>query len=165
MRWRATRSTHDYETIAQLYDDIRNELRLLAGGPQKRLFVEAASQVSANETGITGVVVIRDLAGAFAALDHIVDQGEGAATRTGTQDSLRDIPFHPGGVGAAKAAIPLSRRPTLRRATRSCAGRLEDAGHVWVTAPQAAALLDYGNVVYGDPIDAACPALPSRPGP
>ncbi len=144
----ATPSTHDYETIAQLYADIRSELRLLAGGPQKRLFVEAASQVSAEETGISGVVVIRDLAAALAALDHIVDQGEGAAknsqdshfaTFRSIEDEWAQLKAHNPGFAPAH---PAARDPVMRRPA-------QDAGHVWVTAPQAAALLDYGNAIYG----------------
>jgi hypothetical protein len=144
----ATPSAQDYDAIAELYQGIQSELRLFAGGTQDRVFVNAAAQIGAAETGIAGVVVIRDLASALAALRHIVDQGEGAAA--GGEDShfatFRAIQDEWAALKARNPqftpAHPAARDPVMRRPA-------EGSKHVWVTAPEAAAMLDYGNAVYG----------------
>jgi hypothetical protein len=144
----ATPSAQDYETIGELYECIRRDLRLFAAERGARTFVCTERQVSAAETGIQGVVTIHDLASAFAALQHIVDQGEGAAVGshdshfarfTGIQEEwtalkARNSAFAP--------AHPAARDPVMRRPA-------QDAERVWITAPEAAAMLDYGNSVYG----------------
>ena len=144
----ATPSALDYETIGELYALIRNDLRAFAASSAARTFVCTDAQVNASETGIPGVVVISDLASAFAALGHIVDQGEGAAEesedshfarfttirREWSELKARNPRFVP--------AHPAARNPVMRRPR-------DGAGHAWITAPEAAAILDYGNAVYG----------------
>lgn len=143
-----TPSARDYQTIGGLYAEIGHELRLLAAQRGAGTFVNAARQLSAENSGLTGIMVIRDLAGALAAVQNVVEQGEGG--RPGTQDShferfcaiqrewtalrARNPNFHP--------AHPLAADPVMRRPA-------EGAARVWITAQPAAELLDLGNAIYG----------------
>lgn len=143
-----TPSARDYETIGALYEEIGREVRLLAGLRGARTFCDAERQLSAEDSGLAGVVVIRDLDSALAALKHIVEQGEGG--RPGAHDShfarfcaIRDewarlrernpafAPAHP------VACDPVMRRPAAH------------ADRVWITARPAADLVDLGNALYG----------------
>jgi hypothetical protein len=144
----ATPSAEDYSTIGELYGCIRRALRLFSASSGARAFVNLEAQVSAEQTGIAGVIVIRDLASAFAALAHIVDQGEGAAADTHDshfarfktiQDEWRALAARNPGF---RPAHPAARDPVMRRPA-------DGAERVWVTASPAAALVDYGNAVYG----------------
>lgn len=143
-----TPSARDYETIGELYAMIRRELRLLAAERGARTFFHPERQLSAEDCGISGVTVIRDLASALAALQHVVEQGEGGAP--GAADShfarftsiasewrslsRRNAAFEP--------AHPAAADPVMRRPAR---GRKR----VWITAPRAAEMVDLGNAVYG----------------
>ena len=144
----ATPSARDYETIGELYALIRNDLRAFAASSTAGTFVCTDSQVNTSETGIPGVVVITDLASALAALGHIVDQGEGAAEESENSHFARFTGIRrewselKAGNPRFLPAHPAARNPVMRRPR-------ETTGHVWVTAPDAAALLDYGNAVYG----------------
>jgi hypothetical protein len=143
-----TPSARDYDTIGELYAVIRRDLRLLAAERGARTFFHPERQLSAEESGIAGVTVIRDLASALAALHRVVEQGEGGAP--GATDShfarftaiekqwrslsRRNPAFAP--------AHPAASDPVMRRPAR---GRKR----VWITAQPAAEMVDLGNAVYG----------------
>lgn len=86
-----------YETIGQFYDAIEDGLRYLAGtlGEEKLFSGDPARQVTAGPFHHTGgsLQPITDLASALAALDEIVEQGEGTS-RGEVWDGDHDI-FHP----------------------------------------------------------------------
>ena len=73
----------DYETIGQFYDAIRQGLRdLCANLGESNLFCGAITRQVPAALGYTGsgrIIVVRDLATALAALNEIVEQGEGTA--------------------------------------------------------------------------------------
>jgi len=87
----------DYETIGQFYDAIEEGLRhLCAGLGEQAVFCgDPARQVTAGPFSHTGgrLTAIHDLASALAALEEIVEQGEGTA-RGEVWDGDQDI-FHP----------------------------------------------------------------------
>lgn len=142
-----TPSARDYDTIGNLYAEIRRELRLLSAKRGARTFFAAERQLGA-EAGIPGVVVIRDIAAALAALQNVVEQGEGS--RPGAHDSHfanfcgirddwaglreRNPSFEP--------AYPAASDPVMRRPA-------EGLERAWITARPAAEVLDLGNGLYG----------------
>lgn len=87
----------DYETIGQFYDAIEQGLRqLCAELGEKEVFCGVeARQVTGGPFAHTGgsLTAVTDLASALAALEEIVEQGEGTA-RGEVWDGDRDI-FHP----------------------------------------------------------------------
>jgi len=88
--------SENYETIGQFYDAIRQGIRdLCAGLGESSVFCGAsARQVPAlGYTGSGRVIVVRDLATALAALNEIVEQGEGTA-HVEVWDGDHDM-FHP----------------------------------------------------------------------
>ena len=93
----ASPESDDYETIGQFYDAIRQGLRNLCAhlGAATVFCGDPARQVTdALYAGGGGrIIPIDDLATALAALDEIVEQGEGA-TRLQVWDADRDV-FHP----------------------------------------------------------------------
>ncbi|MFG6201067.1 ferritin-like domain-containing protein [Nonomuraea sp. JJY05] len=86
-----------YETIGQFYTAIEEGLRHLCErlGEQAVFSGDPARQVSADHFRHTAghLVEVRDLASALAALEEIVEQGEGTA-RGGVWDGDQDV-FHP----------------------------------------------------------------------
>jgi len=73
-----TPSARDYETIGELYAAIRRGLRMLAAQRGSRTFVAPERQLTSADIGVSGIVVITDLAAALAAVQLVVEQGEGA---------------------------------------------------------------------------------------
>jgi Ferritin-like len=94
---RASPESDDYETIGQFYDAIRRGLRKLCRdlGAATVFCGDPARQVTnALYTGGGGrIIPVHDLSTALAALDEIVEQGEGATHRQ-VWDGDRDV-FHP----------------------------------------------------------------------
>lgn len=85
-----------YETIGQFYDAIRGGLRALCAtlGEAAVFCGEPARQIThAPFMGGSRIIAIRDLASGLAALQEIVEQGEGAA-HVEVWDGDRDV-FHP----------------------------------------------------------------------
>jgi hypothetical protein len=87
----------DYETIGQFYDAIRQGLRdLCANLGEANVFCGAITRQVPEALGYTGsgrLIVVRDLATALAALNEIVEQGEGTA-HVQVWDGDHDM-FHP----------------------------------------------------------------------
>ena len=143
-------SAQDYETIGHLYEAIRwnvNALHAKLGG--EALFVgDAASQIGRAVMDLEGVEPVTDLTGAMAALDVIVEQGEGSsadrevshyrsflAIRDEFEKLTReDMNFMP--------AWPVVDSPVLRQPP-------EPEGKVFIDQPDAAELLDFACATYG----------------
>ncbi len=143
-------SAQDYATIGHLYEAIRTNLIALDRYfGSKALFPGGAeSQLGREAIDLKGVSPIVDLTSAEAAIDVIVEQGEGS--RADRQDShycsflliqkelaeLTDanLDFAP--------AWPVADSPVLRRPP-------EAEGKVFIDYPDAAALLDFGCATYG----------------
>lgn len=143
-------SAQDYATIGHLYEAIRvNLLALHRELGRDGLFLGgAAAQVGSEVIDLTGVQPITSLEAATAALDIIVEQGEGSpADREKShyrsflaiRDELADLTsadrdFVP--------AWPVADSPVLRQPP-------EPDGKVFIDNPEAATLLDFACASYG----------------
>ena len=145
-----TPSTPDYETIGEFYAEIRAATARHAaqGGPAAFLDPTGEAQLGQDCARLEGLHPIRNAAEAMAALDIIVEQGEGASAAADQShfakfeamrtewDALEraDAAFDP--------VLPVAADPVMRRP-------LEGAPRTWIVEPTAARLLDLGNAVYG----------------
>ena len=143
-------SAQDYATIGHLYEAIRTNLVALDRqiGSDALFLGSAADQLGRDAIDLEGVEPITDLAGATAAIDIIVEQGEGSpadrdeshyrsflAIREELDEMTRSDPdFVP--------AWPVADSPVLRQPP-------EPEGKVFIDNPKAAALLDFACATYG----------------
>jgi len=143
---RLTPSTPDYETIGEFYGEIRETLVAFAEAVGENAFLDTADRQCT--VGMPGVKAVRGLADALAALDTIIEQGEGSTSekadchftrfRAMREEWLALEALNPHFVPAHPAAHdPVMRRPS------------DKAERVWITNPPAARLLDLGNALYG----------------
>lgn len=143
-------STPDYETIGEFYDEIRSALAALGKAAGRDAFVASSRvrQLSPDDIQISGLRVIRHMDDALQALEAIVEQGEGSSCVRedchyrrflGISREWDDaLEANPGFVPYHAAAVnPVMRAPA------------KGLDRVWVTEPAAAALLDFGNALYG----------------
>jgi hypothetical protein len=142
-------SVQDYATIGHLYDALRTNLASAAKHlGERRLFLgPLAGQVGPETVQLEGVSRIASLTDALRAVDLIVEQGEGspsdrsdshyqsflAIRKELRQLRARNPAFVP---GRPAATSPVMRRPP------------EPEGKVFVDAPVAARVLDFGNAIY-----------------
>ena len=143
-------TAQDYETIGHLYEAIRTNLSALdrqLGGSTLFLGDEGA-QIGGEIIDLAGVNPILDLRSAMAAIDVVIEQGEGSSSdREGShyrkflaiRDELagqirNDPSFVP--------AWPAADSPVLRRPA-------EPNGTQFVDSPEAARLLDFACSAYG----------------
>ncbi|HUQ11453.1 MAG TPA: ferritin-like protein [Steroidobacteraceae bacterium] len=142
-------SVQNYRTVGALYEALAANLRTSSARLGERaLFIGSrAAQVGPEVVSFEHVGVIDSLAAALDAIDHIVEQGEGApgerddshyqrflAIRTEYEQLLaRNPKFAP--------AWPAATSPVMRRPP-------EPEDKVFVDSPKAARLLDFTNAVY-----------------
>ena len=143
-------SAQDYATIGHLYRAVRTNVDdLVARVGEDGAFIGSASaQVGPDVMDLPGVAFVGDLAAAHAAIDTIVDQGEGSdddredshyrAFRA-IRDEYRqladaDPSFAP--------SWPVADNPVLRQPP-------DGSPLVWVDDLAAASLLDFGCAAYG----------------
>jgi len=142
-------SAQDYLTVGHLYRGIRAGLEALAGRlGAARLFVgDPARQVAPPLVTLPGLAAVTDLASALAALDTIVEQGEGSPAdvehshyrrflgmRTAFDTFLaRDPAFDP--------SRPVAPNPVMRRPPNP-------DGKTYVDHPAAAPVMDLANAIY-----------------
>jgi hypothetical protein len=141
--------TLDYDTVGEFYANIRQLICDLSEDLGSELFVNPSGdrQIGPALVNLPGVRIIRDRATALAAVNTIVDQGEGASRNDehshfsrfrGIQDEWRST-----GLKDFDPAFPAATSPALRKP-------VGDAVHrVWITNPQAADILDVANAGYG----------------
>ncbi len=138
----------DYETVGELYQTIRDsisqlcekmgEIELFCGNP--------AQQIGPLDSPLPGLVVIKDKASAFKALDTIITQGEGALEEVGSHFARfsqikseylnlleKNSFFDP--------SRPIVRNPVMRKP-------LETQHRVLVDEPLAAQFMDLANALY-----------------
>ena len=143
-------SVQDYATIGHLYDALRANLIASAKRLGERaLFVgPVAAQVGADAVKLDGITTIHDLHSALAAIDTIVEQGEGSRANSeeshyqrflNMQSEYRELldsnpSFAP--------AWPAAESPVMRRPP-------EPEDKVFIDDPRAAQVLDFANAVYG----------------
>lgn len=142
-------SVQNYATIGELYEAIRVNLEAAAARLGDKLFVGPMSaQLGPDVAQMPGVATISDLPSALAALDLIVEQGEGS--RADSEDShhhrflairaeyaklLDDDP-------AFAPAWPVAESPVMRNPP-------DPAGKIFIDDRDAARVLDFANAVYG----------------
>ncbi len=140
----------DYPTVGALYARIEADLDALAAAlGEDRLFIgDPDGQIGSDLIGMSGVTPVLCRKTAHAAIQGIVAQGEGA--RVGDADS------HYGRFCAIRAeydallaedpgfapARPAAHNPVMRRPPTP-------EGKVWIEAPEAAAVVDLANALYG----------------
>jgi ferritin-like protein len=143
-------SAQDYATIGHLYEAIRaNLVSLAAHLGEGRLFIGGiAGQVGRGAIHLKGVEPIDRLDAACAAIDVIVEQGEGSpADREESHyrsfltireefETLAKIDPH------FAPARPVAESPVMRRPP-------EPEGKVFIDNPEAAAVLDFCCATYG----------------
>ena len=141
----------DYLTVGHLYRGIRRgfvalEAKLGSSG----LFVgDPALQVGPDLAGLPGIAKVTDLASARAALDTIVEQGEGSPADAAHSHyrrliAIRDeyaawVAREPG----FEPSRPTAPNPVIRRPLQPDGG-----GKTYVDHPEAAAVMDLANAVY-----------------
>ena len=143
-------SVQDYATIGHLYDALRANLTASANrlGEHALFIGPVAAQVGPDAVQLDGVATICDLRSALAAIDTIVEQGEGS--RANIEDSHyqrflnmqseyrellnRNPSFAP--------SWPVAESPVMRRPP-------EPEDKVFIDDPRAAQVLDFANAVYG----------------
>lgn len=144
-----TPTAQDYGTIGHLYRGIYHGFEVL-----NRRYGEAAlfsgdehDQISFADAPLPGLTTVTDLEGAHAAINTIVEQGEGAPEHTEDSHYQRfvavreqyqkmkaeDPSFEP--------AWPVARNPVMNRP-------IDDDNRVWITNPEARPVLDLGNALY-----------------
>jgi hypothetical protein len=139
----------DYRTIAEFYEGIRQELRLLAAEfGERAVFVGSPGrQLSSGTIDLAGLHAVSDLASALRAIDTIVEQGEGSPQDSGASHFSRFVQVRDELEAMQRArpgfepAWPCARNPVMRKP-------VEDEGRVHVDAPQAALVLDLANALY-----------------
>lgn len=143
-------SAQDYATVSHLYEAIRaNLVAFVARSGAASLFVGPdGGQIGPDLIDLPGVAQISDLASACAALDLIVEQGEGSPADR--EDShyrrFQAIKRDYAALTAARPnfvpAHPVAEHPVMRQPP-------EPDGKVFIAAQPAAMILDFANAVYG----------------
>ncbi|HEY0596691.1 ferritin-like domain-containing protein [Sphingopyxis sp.] len=146
---RLTPAGYDYATIGHFYQTIEADLRALAGtiGEEALFCGDPALQMSQAEVSLGGAAPVTGLASALAALNEIIEEGEGApAHRDGShfqrfvavQSEMRQFASaNPGFAPAHPAAV----NPVLRKPPRP-------EGRVWLEDADAVAAVDLANAIY-----------------
>lgn len=147
---RLTPSAEDYDTVGHLYSGIEEGFRHLAQAmDESRLFVgERQAQMDASVLPLDGLVAVRDLDSALAAISTIVEQGEGSrrdgeASHYAKFCRLRDE--YDTFLGTDPAFVPHRQVVCDPVMFHPISGQ----GQVHVSAPTAARVLDIANASYG----------------
>ncbi len=142
-------SAQDYDTVGQLYAAIEDGLTLLAArlGEDALFLGDPVRQIGPDVSRLSGILRVKCLKTALAAIDAIIVQGEGAKEGSRTSHYQRFLAirdeyqalvaanprFHP--------ARPAAHNPLMRR---PAAG----AQRTWISASPAAEMLDLANAAY-----------------
>lgn len=143
-------TAQDYATIGHLYEAIRANLVALHRqlGSELLFIGDKGSQVGRTVVNLEGVSPISDLASATAAIDTVIEQGEGSSAEIEDSHYRRFVAIGDELVAITQAdaefipAWPAARNPTLRRSAAP-------SETVFVDHPDAAALLDFACASYG----------------
>jgi hypothetical protein len=142
-------SVQDYATVGELYEALRRNLRAFVArrGEAALIIGPVAAQVGHDVVALPGVATITGLDDALAAIDAIVEQGEGAP-RGGEASHFERFRAIQAELAALRRerpgfepAWPAAENPVMRRPP-------EPEDKVFVRARPAAAVLDLANAVY-----------------
>lgn len=143
-------SLQDYATVGRLYEAISANLSACAKTiGEAALFIGPVSaQVGADVVDLAGISVISDLASAHAAIEAIVEQGEGSASDRDGSHYHRFCAIREeyeallGANPTFDPAWPVAESPVMWRPPTA-------EGKTFIAGWPAAAVLDLGNAVYG----------------
>ena len=143
-------SAQDYATVGHLYRGIRHGLEVLAQHLGERaLFVgDPAAQLGPSDASLPGLMVVKDLASAEAAIETIIEQGEGAPGHSADShynrflDVRREYDELLAADPAFAPSFPVAHNPTMRPP-------LDPHNRVHIDSPEAAGVLDFANSLYG----------------
>ena len=140
----------DYATVGHLYRGIRHGFDVLAHHiGEAALFCGGAErQITPAEASMPGITAVTDLTSAKAAIETIIDQGEGSPGHN--EDShynrfLRVRAEYDAFIAedpAFQPAFPAAHNPVMRQP-------LDPTGRVYIDEPHAAGALDLANAAYG----------------
>jgi CDGSH-type Zn-finger protein/uncharacterized Fe-S cluster protein YjdI len=139
----------DYGTVGHLYRGIRHGLEVLAHHiGEKSLFCgDPASQVTPAEASLPGLMVVTDLASATAAIETIIEQGEGAPEHSEDSHFSRFVRVRKeyddflAADPAFEPAFPVAHNPVMRQP-------LDPHNRVFIDAPGTVHVLDFANALY-----------------
>ena len=143
-------SAQDYATIGHLYEAIRTNLVALDRqlGSSTLFIGNEAAQVDRAVIGLEGVRPVTDLTSATAAINVVVEQGEGSSSDSEHSHYRSFLAIREELIELTKEdplfspAWPVADSPVLRRPA-------EPNGSVFVDHPEAAPLLDFACASYG----------------
>ncbi len=144
-------SAQDYKTIGHLYEAIRANIDRLAAdlGGERNLFIGLAhEQLGPDMIDLEGVAIIDGIASAHAALDAIIDQGEGSQADREESHFKRftEIREELEALTSAnpefRPAWPVADNPVMRRPP-------DPEGRVFIEATEPARYLDFACASYG----------------
>ena len=139
-------NARDYATVGHLYRGIRDALAALSTqiGEDKLFIGDMSLQVGSDLVNLPGLSTVKCLKTALKACDTIVEQGEGASDETERCHYRRFLDMCEGFTAFEAAGIaphrPVADNPVMRKGP--------DRGHLWVDAPEAAAVMDLANAIY-----------------
>ncbi|WP_197427109.1 ferritin-like domain-containing protein [Noviluteimonas gilva] len=139
----------DYNTVGELYQSVEAGLQFLCDAfGESALFVgDPQHQLDAETTRLPGLVPVRCIKTALAAIDAIVVQGEGAKACGGDSHYQRFLRIQ------REYDALLVSRPAFKPARMNAYNPVmrpppTPEGKLWVSEEPAAALLDLGNALY-----------------
>ena len=140
--------TGDYHTVGQLYEAVEQGIERLSRDLTARdLFCGShALQLTPSDVPLEGLQLIHDKASALAAIQTIVEQGEGARVETNShfekfKQMKREFQQCLAHNHHFMPSRPSVRNPVMRNP-------IEAGDAVWVNDPAAARYLDLGNSLY-----------------
>jgi hypothetical protein len=143
-------SVQDYGTVGHLYEALRANLiastRRL--GEEKLFIGPVRGQIDRSAVDLEGISVIADLSSALAAIDQIVEQGEGSPTDRQDSHYQRFLAIQAEYASKLETnprfapAWPAAENPVMRRPP-------EPEGKIFIEDPKSAGVLDFANAVYG----------------
>lgn len=140
----------DYSTVGHLYRGIRHGLEVLAHhiGEPALFCGDGGSQVGPGEASLPGLIRVTDLASAIAAIETIIEQGEGApeAGEDSHFNRFLNVRKEYDAFLAAnpgfEPAFPVAHNPVMRKP-------FDPHNRIHIDAPGTVHVLDFANALYG----------------
>jgi CDGSH-type Zn-finger protein/uncharacterized Fe-S cluster protein YjdI len=139
----------DYNTVGHLYRGIRHGLEVLSRhlGEATLFCGDVAGQIGPDDVHLPGIVAVSDLKSAEAAIETIIEQGEGAPDHS--EDShysrflrvRREYDEFIAADPSFEPAFPVAHNPVMR-------APLDPAHRVFIDHPLSAKVLDLANAIY-----------------
>ena len=142
-------SAQDYDTVGQLYDAIEDGLARLAErlGEETLFIGDPVRQIGPDVSNLPGILRVKCLKSALAAIDAIIVQGEGSPEGSHASHYQRFLAIRDEFTAlqaanpAFRPARPAAHNPLMRK---PAAG----ADRTWISASPAAEMLDLANAAY-----------------